>query len=704
MDAELKALAAADFDSVKRLADIWRDDACDVPALNARVRQRLFRELDALAAGAGGERSPLGLVLAGAGGVGKTHLLSALRKRTGEMGGYFIMVNMTGASDFWRTLLRGILESLHCPGPDGTAQHHALSEAIIRASGGRGFPDGIDAYFREDLRHHIRKVLDELHGKHPWEAGVYADVIRAALLLASGDRGVFDCGRRWLQGKQLDNEEARVFGFESLQAEPPTTAAGLCWLFSLGGGLTVLALDQLDALAERRLALIGTGGNREDSHEAGRIIAETAEGLSALVDLTRRTLVVVSCLASTWTAFAKFSFRPFLERFDAPIPLLPARDAGEAAALVAARMRPACEAAGFTPPYPTWPFRPEAFAGVQLFPRYILQLCRRHIQRCLAEGRVVEAASLTGDFPDGDQEEAPPETDSESVFQKIPAEASEDSSEETFKETFKEVSEKDSEEIFKEVYEKASKVDFEEVSESFPPEKEAAAGGIFGDNEDAEPVEVLAEIPPPRETSPLTAAFRRLCALARPEEAKDVAGEEEFWRPALAAFARAVAADRAAAGVDSTVSVDTPENGGMPKFHARLGFGRAGGTGPERFLYLRAILQDNIQPFRSRLKSFMEEPAGVDIPPESRRRSVVIFPGCKAPMGKGRPKYRRDFEQCGALAFPSDPEIRALAALAAVEREYPAAWADWVRGYRPLGEIRFLDRELAWLFGEGGAG
>ncbi len=679
MDVQLQALAAADFDSVKRLAGVWRDDAFDVPSLNARARQRLFRELDALLGG-GGDRSPLGLVLTGAGGVGKTHLLSVLRKRTGELGGYFVMVNMTGATDFWPTLLRGMVESLHCPGPDGTAQHHALSEAIIRASGGRGFPDGIDAYFKEDLRHHIRKVLDELHGKHPWEAGVYADVVRAALLLASGDRGVFDCGRRWLQGKRLQPEEARVFGFESEQVEAENAVAGLSWLFTLGGAGTVLALDQLDALAERRLALAGAkDGASEESLAAGRVIAETAEGLSALVDLTRRTLVVVSCLASTWSAFTKFSFRPFLERFDAPLPLLPVRDAEEAEAMVAARMGAACAAVAYQAPYPTWPFKPEAFAGVQLFPRYILQLCRRHLQRCLAENRVVEAASLTGEFPDGEDET--PGTVSEPVLEEVAQEVAQ--------------------EVTQEVSPNVSEVIIEEA-----PGKEGAviSAEAAGDGDDAEPVEVLAEIPPPKEASPLTASFLRLRGAVDTEEAKNENREDDFWQPVLAAFARAVAASRGDGGLVLSVASDGTGNGILPRFHARLALRRADGSTPERFLYLRAILRNNVQPFKSRLRSFMEEPSGETAAP-SLRRAVVIFPGAKAPLGKGRPKYCRDFLRDGGLVFPTDPEIRAMAALAELERGFPAAvWADWVRCYRPLDEIHFLDHELAWFFGEGGTG
>ncbi len=661
MDLPLQALAAANFDSVKRLAEVWKNDPSDIPALNERVRQRLFREVDALMDGSG-QSSPLGLVLTGAGGVGKTHLLSILRQHTNAKGGYFVMVNMTGANDFWPALLRGMVESLHCPDANGHPQHLSLSDAIIRESGGRGFPDGIDAYFREDLRHLVRKVLDDLHGRHTWEVGAYADTIRAVLLLASGDRGVSDCCRRWLQGKPLANEEGRTFGFDNNQAEPQNAAAGLSWLFALGGNGTVIALDQLDALAERRLALAGLGSASEASHAAGRIIAETAEGLSALIDLTRRTLVVVSCLASTWSAFNQFSFRPFLERFDAAIPLLPVREPDQARALVAARMQAAAAAVGYQPPYPTWPFRPEAFADIQLFPRYILQLCRRHIQRCLAENRVEETDCLTDGFHDKDK--------GEGTKAEKPATAGE--------------------------VEEAGDV-AEAAAEAISP------SAATHDDADAEPVEVMAEIPPAQETHPLTARYLQLRAEVRPGDARDKSREDEFWLPALAAFARAVAAEPAAhvpgRSLDVTVSGNL-DHGSAPRFHVLLRRRQGEGNGGERRLYLRAILQDSILAFRTRLKEFMEEPETA--PTAATCRHVVLFPEKRPPLGKTRPRYRKDFEREGALVFPKDEEIRSLAALAALEREGPEAWMEWLGEYRPLREIRFLDQELAWLFGENG--
>ena len=57
--------------------------------------------------------------------------------------------------------------------------------------------------------------------------------------------------------------------------------------------------------------------------------------------------------------------------------------------MIERRLAAAYRAVGFSPEYPSWPFRPEAFAALAIdSPREILQKCERHRQRCLRKESV----------------------------------------------------------------------------------------------------------------------------------------------------------------------------------------------------------------------------------------------------------------------------------------------------------------------------
>ncbi len=63
--------------------------------------------------------NPVGQVLTGRAGAGKTHLLGALRRRVWEGRGWFVLIDMIGINDFWRTAALGFLQSLSRVTPGG---------------------------------------------------------------------------------------------------------------------------------------------------------------------------------------------------------------------------------------------------------------------------------------------------------------------------------------------------------------------------------------------------------------------------------------------------------------------------------------------------------------------------------------------------------------------------------------------------------
>nr|BFE84530.1 hypothetical protein GCM10020093_071310 [Planobispora longispora] len=81
---ERKALAALRFNWAEAPDDVWRPSPYHVESLHRRAGQVL---LDGLAeAGASRDASPIGVVVEGQRGSGKTHLLGWLRERTRRQG------------------------------------------------------------------------------------------------------------------------------------------------------------------------------------------------------------------------------------------------------------------------------------------------------------------------------------------------------------------------------------------------------------------------------------------------------------------------------------------------------------------------------------------------------------------------------------------------------------------------------------------
>ncbi|MFH1091802.1 MAG: ATP-binding protein [Pseudomonadota bacterium] len=391
----LAAFQGVNFDWVMRLDDVWRDSPYDVPELNAYLRQAVVDRCRQIK-----DISPLGWVVLGPAGAGKTHLLGSLRRLSADIGSTFIMVDMTDVKDFWETVLLGCLSSLREPEAEPQvrrllgdllrllgmearkASHHALALVKLKS---------------EDLVKYSTRVVRHLAARYRPKVIEHQDVIRALFLLNSEDFTLGNLGYSWLLGLELEPEEARGVGLRQVRGEPIKILRGLSWLISLRGP-AILALDQLDAIVTEQHA--ASGVTRGDDPESERLAAQAiieglGRGLSALADHTTRTLFLISCLESTWNILRNTALRSSTDRFEEPQKLMLLPGPEVAAHLVEKRVLPAYKAAGFGPAYPTWPFLPQAFeSAAGLTPREILKKCEIYRRRCLEEARVVELGSF----------------------------------------------------------------------------------------------------------------------------------------------------------------------------------------------------------------------------------------------------------------------------------------------------------------------
>lgn len=407
-EALLWGLRAIDLNWTTHIKSVWRDLEYDVPALHHRQRDKIIQELEQLRRTTD-PASPLGLVIVGAAGAGKTHLLSAIRRHAVAQGYGFVLADMTDVHNFWATVLQGYISSLQEAGGDDIPQLQKLIAFLVAYTQVDITVEQVTQASASDLKQFTQTMLAALAQRDRPAATRWQNVVRALLLLNSSDFTLSGIGYNWLQGAELEADDRARLGF-TVGAPVPLSeiVAGLSWLLSLRSPC-ILALDQLDSIVTQHHVAAGSGGSGsllEEQRVSRSIIEGIGGGLTALRDRTCQTLVLVSCLESTWEILRSQAVGTFQDRFQPPLPLGNVVSEAVAGQLVAARLQEVYSNLKFAPPYPTWPFSARFFASaVRQYPRQILQRCHQHREQCWQEQTITElhefqirspAASLAG--------------------------------------------------------------------------------------------------------------------------------------------------------------------------------------------------------------------------------------------------------------------------------------------------------------------
>jgi hypothetical protein len=480
MNEALQALHAVDFEWTTHIDTIWRDVPYDVPELQEALRKEALLQLERLFMSKT-SASPLGMVLAGSGGSGKTHLLSLLRQAVLKRGAFFVLVDMTDVRDFWEITLQGYFRSLNQSLSDGPTQLDRLLTALVEKAQSKVTAQQLKRGRPPGLINHCNALLAALRRQHP-DLQAHQDVLRALVLFGSDDDHQRNLGWQWLQALGMSEEERLMHGFYAPSAAPREVVRGISFLMGLVGP-TLLALDQLDAIvAEQHLASAQSQEpvSNERSTAALAIIQGIAKGLIALRDTTSRTQTVVACLEQTWSVLDQRALVTMRDRFLPPLALRPVVEASQVQRLVELRLMTAYESTSFKPPYPSYPFKSSYFATLAgASPREVLKRCDEHRWNCLRAGEVTE---LLGPVP-GPQ----PPPDREPDFKLVRAK-------------------------FQELHDKAdpSKLIANEDEDALDKLLEAACRALVAENRVPEDVDVLLDedFPGPGSYAPLHARVR----------------------------------------------------------------------------------------------------------------------------------------------------------------------------------------------------
>ena len=101
MSAALQALRTVDFNWTHDLQSVWSDHAFQVDELHQHLTDRIIDDFFGRT-----ERptdNPIGQVILGEAGAGKTHLIGTLGRRIWQQNGWFVLLDIIGITDFWAT-------------------------------------------------------------------------------------------------------------------------------------------------------------------------------------------------------------------------------------------------------------------------------------------------------------------------------------------------------------------------------------------------------------------------------------------------------------------------------------------------------------------------------------------------------------------------------------------------------------------------
>ncbi|MCG8914314.1 DUF87 domain-containing protein [Actinokineospora sp. PR83] len=389
----LAALAGLRFDWADTPDHVWRDSPYHVDGLHADVAGAIDVGIRDAEASFG--PSPIGLVLQGLKGIGKTHLLGRVRSQTHRAGGYFFLDDLTAGDAFWENTAESLRRGLYRPDQTGDPQVTSFLRRLCARAGvplsataaivdGRGVTTRVLDAFVDGLRSVDRQLAVEC-----------ADTARALVLYACTEPTKSNIGDYYLGGFEEEKAgERRKWGIAAKPKSALDLVRDITRLLALTGPI-VIAVDQLDTLVAR------TDSRHPGGGDGAMLVAQIADGLMRLREVTRKTMTVLACLPNTWTLIKNQAADTVPDRFRESLTLGRVTDAALGRALVEQRLGMGFKALGHQPPHPTWPVSPVAFEGEwdEVTPRELLKRIGAHIDACLRAGEVWELTTFDEHAP-----------------------------------------------------------------------------------------------------------------------------------------------------------------------------------------------------------------------------------------------------------------------------------------------------------------
>ena len=127
-----QALTDVQFNSAVTPDDVWSPLAFHVTDLHANVAAAITNRLREANRG----RKPIGVVLEGGRGVGKTHMLRWARQEVQRDAGHFFLVKFLEGTEFWHSVLHSVVSGFYAGQGDQLGPGPAAALRANRAAAG----------------------------------------------------------------------------------------------------------------------------------------------------------------------------------------------------------------------------------------------------------------------------------------------------------------------------------------------------------------------------------------------------------------------------------------------------------------------------------------------------------------------------------------------------------------------------------------
>ena len=370
-----KAIASQNpFDRslIVRSSDIWKPNFPDVPSINAHASDGVFQGIEQISAR---YRTVIGLTIKAEKGLGKSHLMSRIRRRLLDEGGSFFVymsdVDYGNLNRVHANFLNTLSLSLKQIGNAGVMQWQELATALINeALGKTHIPKNLVKQFSGALAKNP-KLVEVLTAKvlqiKPNIENPY--LIQAILWTLSSDKVSF--ATNWLSGRALAQAQADAMGLPNSTEEDKEGEAfqTVCQILDLIGDYRTLVIgfDELESV---------------DRNEAGfnraQVVALLVKDLYGKI---KRGVLMTAMFDETWTLQIRalpqaesVTARMGEKTFD-----LKYLNADDVVTLVSQWLKEFYDSKDLTPPYPVYPFDEAELRelGKELIVRKVLEECAK---------------------------------------------------------------------------------------------------------------------------------------------------------------------------------------------------------------------------------------------------------------------------------------------------------------------------------------
>lgn len=646
-DKAFMAFKRVDFDWTASLGGIWQNEVAHVATLNKVILQELLMDVDTMCLRSAKQplvrsANPLGHVVQGQAGSGKTHFLGSLRRETHARQAFFIFCDLIDISDFWRSLAQAYIESLDQQISD---EHRQIDRVLSQLFSSvpkmpLGVLEQVQSLPADKLKAALDKVISSTLRYARPKNTLHLDVLKALLLSSHQDYDVMSVGLAWLQGLDVDANEKQRYGLRAHEVNPMDVVSGISWVMSLAGP-TVLAFDQMDAIVSQYHIANPKGDTEDLSKEQRRalsIVHGIAGGLMGAWDKLFNTVSVLVCLETSWCILYEQVLRSVTDRFNTPKNLKLLSGSDMVRAVIESRLNPQYTERGFIPPYSSYPFSGSIICSWSgLTPRQVLRKCAEHQRVCLMKHIMIDLVDERGGHQPGQQ---PDQQQEETGLPNEP--------------------------------------DIAEPSGHDDPIPDA------GDSFDRAAQPLLDQ---------LRQKYQHLQQQANLLEMKDENASKENLESILPNVARAFVLqeqDRVVERYDFLPDIEFSGDRVKP-LHMRLRVIDHGQGDCEHHHAYRSLQVKNANAFKSRLQAAMIA-SGIDR--NLAFRHLVILRVAALPGGaKTTELIQRFYEQGGVFHHPSDDELRRLWAINQLMLNRPEGLENWLMTDRPLEDLPLFQLE-----------